>query len=244
MPCPRVPSRPVRSTVRSTERPSRRGRVSAAAALVALAVLAGCRIVPGTTYTGEGTYYAGDGSGNCSYDAGAAGVLYAAMNEADYENALICGGYVRATGPDGTVTVKIVDRCPECAPGDIDFSPEAFDVIADPVDGRVPISWELVSGGSIGNVQYRVKEGSSQWWLAIQPRNHRNLVTKLEVQTADGSWVALERQQYNYFVAASGLGVGPFTVRLTDNHGEQLVHTGITLNPATVQVTGTQFATH
>ena len=72
MPCPRVPSRPVRSTVRSTERPSRRGRVSAAAALVALAVLAGCRIVPGTTYTGEGTYYAGDGSGNCSYAAGAA----------------------------------------------------------------------------------------------------------------------------------------------------------------------------
>ena len=207
-------------------------------------MLTGCHIAPGTTYTGEGTYYAGDGSGNCSYDAGGAGVLYAAMNEADYENAATCGGYVRATGPDGTVTVKIVDRCPECAAGDIDFGPEAFDLIADPVDGRVPISWELVSGGNIGNVQYRVKEGSSQWWLAIQPRNHRNLVTKLEIQTSDGSWVVLQREQYNYFVAPSGLGVGPFTVRLTDNHGQQLVHSGITVSPGSVQTTGTQFTAH
>ncbi len=223
---------------------SRGRRRLVAATVVAAAALAGCRIVPGTTYTGEGTFYFGDGSGNCSYDAGNAGVLYAAMNEADCENSLICGGYVRATGPDGTVTVKIVDRCPECAPGDIDFSPEAFDLIADPVDGRVPISWELVSGGAIGNVGYRVKDGSSQWWLAIQPLTHRNLVSTLEVKAADGSWVALERQQYNYFVAPSGMGVGPFTIRVTDNWGEQLVHTGITLSPGQVQSTSTQFASH
>ncbi len=228
----------------STRGSTRGTRLAAAAVLGAVVLLAGCRIVPGTTYTGEGTYYGGDGSGNCSYDVGGAGVLYAAMNELDYENAAICGGYVRATGPDGTVTVKIVDRCPECAPGDIDFSPEAFDLIADPVDGRVPISWELVSGGSIGNVQYRVKEGSSQWWLAIQPRNHRNLVTKLEVLTAENTWVALERQQYNYFVASSGLGVGPFTIRLTDNHGQSLVQSGITLSPGAVQTTASQFTAH
>lgn len=212
--------------------------------VVGTVVASSCRIVPGTTYTGEGTFYLGDGSGNCSYDAGGAGVLYAAMNDADYENATICGGYVRATGPDGTVTVKVVDRCPECLPGDIDFSPEAFDVIADPVDGRVPITWELVSGGSIGNVQYRVKEGSSQWWLAIQPRTHRNLVTRLEIQTADGAWIELQRQPYNYYVASSGLGAGPFTIRLTDNWGEQLVHPGITLQPGVVQTTGSQFSGH
>jgi expansin len=212
----------------------------AAACAVLASVATACRVLPGTTYTGEGTYYTGGSFGNCSFEQDV-GVLYAAMNEADYEAARICGAFVRATGPDGTVTVQVVDRCPECAPGDIDFSPAAFDRIADPVDGRVPISWHLVSPATMGNVQYRVKEGSSQWWLAIQPRRHRNLVTKLEVQV-DGAWVALPRQPYNYFVASSGLGPGPFTVRLTDVHGEKLVHSGITLSPEAVQTTSSQFA--
>lgn len=207
---------------------------------VTLLALMAC-IVPGPTYTGEGTWYDRTGFGNCSYED--SGTLFAAMNEKDYQNSSICGAYVRATGPDGSVTVKIVDRCPECAPGDIDFSPQAFDQIADLPDGRVPISWQVISGGAIGNVQYRVKEGSSQWWLAIQPRHHRNMVTRLEVQSA-GSWVSLKRETYNYFVAPSGLGPGPFTIRLTDIWGEQLVHTGVALNPSVVQTTTSQFASH
>ena len=201
----------------------------------------GCRIMPGTTYTGDGTYYGGDGSGNCSFPAGI--TMYAAMNDLDYEGARVCGGYVRATGPDGTVTVKIVDRCPECQPGDIDFSPEAFAQIADPIDGRVPISWELVSGAAIGNLAYELKDGSNQWWLAIQPRNHRNIVTSLEILVG-GTWQAVPRESYNYFVLSSGAGTGPFTVRATDVHGEQIVTSGITLSPGVVQPTSSQFAAH
>jgi expansin (peptidoglycan-binding protein) len=206
-------------------------------------LLSGCRIVPNHTYTGEGTFYHGDGAGNCSFEATGTSSLFAAMNEYDYENAAICGGFVRAKGPLGTVTVKIVDRCPECAPGDIDFSPTAFARIANPIDGRVPISWELVSGGSIGNITYKVKDGSSQWWIGFRVDNHRNLVTALEVQVGS-TWQALQRQQYNYFLAPSGLGVGPFTIRVTDNHGEQKVSSGITLSPEVVQPTTVQFAAH
>lgn len=218
-----------------------RGRRLATVLAAGMLVLAACHIQPGTTYTGEGTYYDGDGWGNCSYEDSDA--MFAAMNETDYEGSRLCGAYVRATGPDGTVTVKIVDRCPECAPGDLDFSPQAFDLIADLPDGRVPVSWELVSADGIGDVQYRVQEGSSQWWLSIQPRHHANVVTKLEVQS-DGGWVPLERQMYNYFVAEQGLGPGPFTIRLTDIWGEQLVHTGIRLDPGVVQTTSSQFAAH
>ena len=213
-----------------------------ALAAVAVVVAAGCQVMPGTTYSGDGTYYGGGSLGNCSFDQNL-GVLYAAMNATDYEGARTCGAHVQVTGPDGTVTVQIVDQCPECAKGDIDLSPEAFDLIADPVDGRVPITWKLVSAPGAGNVQNVLKEGSNQWWLAIQPRRHRNLVTTLEVQV-DGAWVALKRESYNYFVAPSGLGVGPFTVRLTDVHGEQLVHSGITLTPTAVQETSSQFAAH
>ena len=204
------------------------------------ALATGCQILPGQTYTGEGTYYAGDGSGNCSYPAGGS-VLYAAMNEEDYEGSLNCGAYIEATGPRGTVTVKIVDRCPECAPGDVDFSPQAFDVIAERRAGRVPITWHLVNApAGIGNVQVVVKDGSNPWWIGFQVRQHATIVTGLEVLVS-GSWVAVERLEYNYFVAPSGLGAGPFSLRLTDIHGAQLTVSGITLSPSVVQGTSLQF---
>lgn len=213
------------------------------AALVAV-IAAGCvgpPPPPPQERTGDGTYYIGSSAGNCSYAAGE--TMYAAMNHVDYANSAVCGAFVKVTGPKGQVTVKITDQCPECASGDIDFSPEAFDLIANRVDGRVPISWHVVSGGNIGNIQYVVKDGSNQWWTAIQPRNHRNPVTKLEVLVG-GTYQTLVRQDYNYFLASSGLGVGPYTIRLTDTYGEQLVTSGITLSPDVVQPTTVQFAAH
>ena len=232
------------NTVRAAKRTKRVGWSGVLALVLVAAVVAtltsGCRILPGQTYSGDGTYYFGDGSGNCMYPAGGS-VLYAAMNEADYENSTNCGAYIQATGPKGTVTVKIADRCPECAPGDIDFSPEAFDQIAQRSAGRVPITWHLVSApAGIGNLQFVVKDGSNPWWIAFQVRQHANIITTFEVQVA-GAWQTLERQQYNYFLAPSGLGSGPFTVRVTDIYGEQLVKSGITLSPTVVQSSTLQF---
>jgi len=88
-----------------------------------------------------------------------------------------------------------------------------------------------------------VKDGSNPWWIAFQVRDHANIVTTLEAQVA-GAWVPLERQQYNYFLAPSGLGTGPFTLRVTDIHGQQLVRAGITLSPTAVQATSLQFTRH
>lgn len=214
------------------------------AALVLILVAAACNIVPGKTYTGEGTYYFGDGSGNCSFAAGGS-TMYAAMNNVDYgSNGYACGAWVEATGPKGKVTVQIVDRCPECAKGDIDFSPEAFDLLANRIDGRVPISWRIVSApATVGNLQFVVKDGSHQWWIGLQVRQHANIITKLEAQVG-GSWQVHERQQYNYFLAPSGLGVGPFTVRVTDYYGQVLTKTGITLSPMVVQPSTLQFTRH
>lgn len=223
---------------------TKRARRTTLAAAVLVLVAAACNIQPGKTYTGEGTYYAGDGSGNCSFAAGGS-TMYAALNNTDYgADGYACGTWVEATGPKGKVTVQIVDRCPECAVGDLDFSPEAFDKIANRVDGRVPISWNIVSApASVGNLQFVVKDGSNQWWIGIQVRQHANMITKLEAQVG-GSWQVLERQQYNYFLATSGLGVGPFTVRVTDVYGQVLTKSGITLSPGVVQTSTLQFTRH
>src|SRR6201999_2853878 len=75
-----------------------------------------CSAVPADE-SGDGTYYAADGTGNCSFDASPNDLLVAAMNHPDYGTAQWCGACVAVTGPKGTVTVRIVEQCPECPQG-------------------------------------------------------------------------------------------------------------------------------
>ena len=161
--------------------------------------------------------------------------MVGAMNQTDYANAAICGAYVEVTGPGGTITIRIVDRCPECPAGNIDLSPLAFSQIAELVEGRVPITWRIVSPDISGPIRYRFKEDSSQWWTAVQIRNHRNPIAKLEFLDTNGQFVAMERQEWNYFLRSGsdqGLGPGPYTFRVTDSYGNVLTDSGIPLNVA------------
>ncbi|NOK63431.1 MAG: hypothetical protein GFH27_549347n14 [Chloroflexi bacterium AL-W] len=176
---------------------------------------------------GEGTFYGATGAGNCSFDPTPDNLMVAALNETDYGNADVCGAYVEATGPQGVVIVRIVDRCPECQPGDIDFSGEAFARIANPVDGRVPISWRIVSPEIDGPIVYRFKEGSNPYWTAVQIRNHRNPIATFEYLDENGQFQTVPRERYNYFVATSGMGPGPYTFRVTDRYGHTLTDNNI-----------------
>ena len=49
---------------------------------------------------------------------------------------------------DGTksVTVTVVDRCEGCSENDLDFSPAAFQQLADESLGRIDISWSYADG--------------------------------------------------------------------------------------------------
>jgi expansin (peptidoglycan-binding protein) len=176
-------------------------------------------------HTGEGTFYGATGAGNCSFDPSPQDLMVAAMNAIDYANSAICGAFVEITGPKGTVTVRIVDKCPECPVGNVDLSAQAFERIADPIAGRVPISWRIVSPEISGPIRYRFKEGSSQWWTGIQIRNHRNPIAKVEYRNAAGQFITVPRLDYNYFIQEGGMGVGPYTFRVTDMYGNVLMDT-------------------
>lgn len=202
-------------------------------------VLGAGRIRYGPVYTGEGTFYRATGQGNCSYEA-TSDRMIAAMNETDYQNSQACGAYVDVTGPNGRhVTVKVVDRCPKCKPGDIDLSVEAFAKLAAPSVGRIKISWRLLSPALPGPVAYKYKDGSSRHWCAIQVRNHRNPVRSVEV-LVDGRWRSLPRQMYNYFLSSDGKGCGG-TLRVTDIYDHQLVDSGKAVQPGVVQQGRSQF---
>lgn len=179
-------------------------------------------------HQGIATYYDATGAGACSFDATPDDLLVTAMNAEEYADAAYCGAYLYVTGPLGSVTVRVVDLCPECRAGHLDLSEEAFALIANPVDGRVAITWQLVSPELTGPIAYHFKEGSNQWWTAVQVRNHRNPIARLEYRRADGAWIDASRTDYNYFVQTNpGMGSGPYSFRVTDWYGNVLVDSGI-----------------
>ena len=195
--------------------------------------------------TGKATYYDATGSGSCSFPVFAAGDdrMVVALNGPDWDRAAWCGGCLAVDGPAGSVVVRVVDKCPGCASGDLDLSREAFAAIADPKRGRVPVTWREAPCPVQGPIRYRIKEKSNAWWLGIQVENHRYPITKLEALAADGTWRTVRRGEYNYFTASGDarLGAGPFTLRVTDSRGHALIDEGIALAAGEVVAGKAQF---
>ncbi|HYH95439.1 expansin EXLX1 family cellulose-binding protein [Hyalangium sp.] len=173
---------------------------------------------------GIATWYDATGAGHCGYDKSPNDMDVAAMNAPEFNNSAVCGSCAEVEGPQGTVRVRIVDSCPECAAGHLDLSKQAFAKISPVEAGRVSTRWRMVSCAVEGPVRYRIKEGSNPHWAAIQVRNHLLPIQKLEWQK-NGSWVEAKRENYNYFVEASGMGSGSVRIRITATDGQQLEDT-------------------
>jgi hypothetical protein len=220
--------------------------VTAVVLLLGIGQAAGSRacasVVSGAAAGGAGsqiaTHYVLTGLPNCGYSPPADG-LYVALPAPEYAGADGCGGYLEVSGPGGSVRVKVIDQCPECAAGHIDLSETAFARLAPLSAGLINVSYTPLADPALpGPVSVEVKQGSSQYWLALLIDNTGNPLTGVQVQTSSG-WLSLARASYNYWIAPSGAGQGPFTVRLTDTQGHQVTVSGITLSPGAVQSTGT-----
>lgn len=192
---------------------------------------------------GIATYYAATGDGNCSFGPSPDALDVTALNFPEYAGSAACGTCIKVTGPKGEVTVRVVDSCPECEEHHLDLSKEAFAKIAEIKAGRVDITYQAVSCNVTGNVQYVFKDGSSKWWTAIQLRNHRLPIAKLEYKKDDG-WVSMTRADYNYFLAEDGVGDQPkgLRVRVTAVDGQTLEDTlPGTITPEAVTTGAAQF---
>ncbi|RIV36818.1 hypothetical protein D2L64_18600 [Micromonospora radicis] len=192
----------------------------------------------GVTKQGKATFYDSAGAGgNCSNPAAPADRLYVALGPQEYADGAACGGYLDVTGPKGKVRVMVMDQCPECGPGHLDLSREAFARIADPVRGIVEVSYRLVVDPPlVGPLTFRIKEGASQWWFAVLVAGHGNPLRSVEVrQGGSGGWRAAVRESYNYWLIDSGAGPGPYQIRVTDSRGHRVTATGIRIAPGQVQ---------
>lgn len=203
------------------------------------AAIAGCAGAP-VSEMGDATYYDATGAGSCSFDP-SPDHLVAALNGPDYANAALCGACLAVAGPGGDVIVRVVDRCPGCKHGDLDLSREAFARIAPLSAGRTSIAWREVACPVAGPIAYQIKPGSSASWTAIQLRNHRYPIARLEARDARGGSHALTRGDDNYFVAPGGLGPGPYTLRVEDTYGHALEDRGIALGGGATRPGAAQF---
>ncbi|GGK86103.1 hypothetical protein Ppa06_46910 [Planomonospora parontospora subsp. parontospora] len=221
---------------------SARGGEGTATALGPVQAIGGEAIegkIEGKAVRGKATFYElRSGGGNCSYPSPPADGLYVALSPREYAAAASCGGYLDVTGPKGSVRVKVVDQCPECPAGHIDLSRRAFTRVAGSGRGTARVAYRPVRDPRIGRpLSFRVKEGSSRWWLAVLVIDHGNPLASVEVKAAGGAWRRLARADHNHWIAASGAGRGPFAVRVTDTRGHRATAGRVRLAPAVVQRT-------
>lgn len=176
---------------------------------------------------GKATYYdySGASAVACSFDI-TSDTDVTALPDPDFANSAACGACVEVAGPKGKVTVRVVDHCADCEPNHIDLSAQAFAKIGDPTLGHVAITYRAVACEVTGAMSYRVKEGSSEYWTAIQVRNHRLPIAKLEYMK-DGAFTEMPRESYNYFVDSNGVGKQPagLALRITAVGGQVVTDT-------------------
>ena len=175
--------------------------------------------------SGNATFYdAASGVNTCTLGNGNG--MTAALSPADYGNSEHCGECLEVSGPLGTVVVKVTDKCPGCAPGNLDLSAPAFAAIADPADGVASIRWHRVACPVSSDVAFRF-QGSNPYYIKLQVRDHRYGVQSMALQPASGSaYQTMNRSSDNFFVTSPATPVeGAFKVRLTSTSGEALEQT-------------------
>jgi expansin len=203
-------------------------------------------LLPGCTpplppLEGKATHYRGDGTGKCSFDA-APDRMVAALSGANYAKARWCGACLAVDGPDGrSVTVRVVDSCPGCKFGDLDLSEEAFARLAPLERGRIRIRWRVVPCAVEGPLAFHWKPTSTPAWAGIQIRNHAYPIDRVETRRSDGTYRRLYRSPDNFFVA-TGLGAGPYTLRVVSARG-QIIDEPVVPAAGETRVGAEQFAT-
>lgn len=205
-----------------------------------------------TWFTGEGTQYggvAGSNGGNCGIYVEEEDFLHCAMNHTQYDSSYACGACVRVFGPLGEITVKVVDRCPECKPGDIDFSTQAFIQIAKLEDGRVPIKWQFVPCEEEENIKVKFEEGTSQFYFKAIFYDIKYRINQVEYQRSDGTWHNIHREMYNYYVENAGIDedkskIGPYVFSLISSEGDTIVTEPVDYEAGIEIDLGIQFPIH
>ncbi|KDD77108.1 hypothetical protein H632_c17p0, partial [Helicosporidium sp. ATCC 50920] len=210
------------------------------------------REIPGSsTYTGDGTAFSGavDNSQASKFACGLhyldswASKYFVAMNNAQWNDGLACGRCVKARCVDPKCPVQgqeilaqVVDKCPECAEGDLDFSYPAYSLVTGSWPNRLKVSWEWADCSPFvsGDISIYPKDGGSQYWQAFFFANARYPIAQA---TINGE--PLQRQTFGFWTHSGNVAPGS-TIQLVSETGQTV---SATLDgPFQQQNLGVQFA--
>lgn len=160
-----------------------------------------CAPYPGEVQTLEGEMLAG-----VSNELGADGSLCDACIQVD-------------TDAGKSVIARVVTYGVTQAPGNIDVSQAAFDVLNVGENPR-SMTWKLVSCAGTEPLRYQFQEGANPYWTSLWVRNPRVAIAKVAVTSANHAQpFELTRGPDGTFTDAGGFGEGAFTLTITGVDG-------------------------
>ncbi|KAL6768713.1 hypothetical protein ACKKBF_B15890 [Auxenochlorella protothecoides x Auxenochlorella symbiontica] len=148
---------------------------------------------------------------------------FVAMNEEQWNDGLVCGSCVRARCVDPKCPVQnvdivamVVDRCPECSYGDLDFSYPAYSAVTGSWPNRLKVSWEKVDCSAFidGTIRMWPKDGVNPFWQAFYFAN-----SKYQIQNVTLNGVPLTRQTFGFWIHPGTAPTGPSSLVFTAVNG-------------------------
>lgn len=146
------------------------------------------------------------------------------------DSAVGCGAYIQVLYKDKEILCNVIDECPYPVSDSslgcwntehLDLSKSAFTALDDLNIGVLAIKWKIVPFELSGAIEYHYHDSASQYWLALQIRNHSQAIKSLEIKKS-GEWIKLTRTPWNYFVFDGNAGNAPYSFRVTSIGGEVL----------------------
>ncbi|KAI1279207.1 carbohydrate-binding module family 63 protein [Xylaria sp. FL0933] len=195
--------------------------------------------------TGTSTFYGGNlNGGTCSFSTYTlpSGIYGTAFSGSVWDSAAHCGACLEVTANGKSITVMIVDKCPECEEGHLDLFEDAFDVLSPSSSDPLSTSYTFVDCPISSPLILHSKSGTSAYWFSMQVINANEAVSKLEVSTDGGStWSSTTRQDYNFFENSSGFGTDTVTVRVTGESGSTVVVNDVSVASDSQVTAGSNF---
>jgi hypothetical protein len=160
--------------------------------------------------------------------------FFAALPGPMWEGSANCGRCAKVTCTDPScdtvakgrqTLITIVDQCPECKVGDLDFSKEAWNEITNNQPfSRKKISWEWVPCDPLqddSTLRLTIDPGANPWYYSGSVSNSAYGVKNAILITKAGKSVQLTRRGDNYWFQSMNPQLEfPYKLQVTDHNGK------------------------
>lgn len=154
--------------------------------------------------------------------------MFAAINSEMWNGGENCGKCVQVWCVDSFCkkrfepqTLMVVDKCPECGPGDLDLSNPAYQEITGIWPHRLKFEWKFVDCLDTfdygDKIRMDLKAGPNQWWRAFYFSMNKEPLANV---TLDGR--PLSKAEFGFWNDWNELGKGPHKLVLTSETGKTL----------------------